>query len=259
MLNFIITLLLLINYINCILIDQSKPTFLYFYKDNCIHCSNFNFNYNKLNELYENTSLQLLKLNNKQHPYLITEYNIVEYPTLLLIHDFEIKKFKKFRNLDNLIDFINVETGILPIQPNSKILKLNENNNILNNLNIDILILFHSNYLNEYEEYISNYEKISENFSNEVQFTIVDISLSENSDLIRNFKISNYPTLIYLKSGRLDNSVYYKLDIKEVEQLIKGEDNNYEVVDLKEIKEIREIHEDDEDDDDDDFHFYKEL
>ena len=77
---------------------------IYFYKDNCKFCKDFNQTWNKLKKL---KNIHFVKINGDKNKSLLNKYNIEIYPTIIKIKNNKSTKFPSDdRNLNDLKNFI---------------------------------------------------------------------------------------------------------------------------------------------------------
>ena len=88
---------------------SSKSTIkvLYFYKDNCKWCSQFNKTWSLLKKVLINESVSFMKINGPENPKLSSKYEIKLYPTILKIeHGNPVYFESDNRTANALKDFI---------------------------------------------------------------------------------------------------------------------------------------------------------
>ncbi|GME87405.1 hypothetical protein B5S31_g4703 [[Candida] boidinii] len=256
-------LILIINLINCQEIIEltdknfeinafgkpNKYSLVYFYSEKCTHCQNLNPHFNPLFNIYNNTNLQIFKIDGLKNKRIRKLYNLFGFPTLKLFASDGTDlnaNFKGIRTTDNLVNWIDEITGIKPNYDNLpnyviNIKSLNEFNELIyenDSINKDIILIiyqpfsnnpsdlnqskwddknFNSNYIklaNYYQDYILN--EIEENDNHDIEqdsiiFSNLDASLPENNEIIRNLQVSKFPTLFHFKKGRSINSNVYRL------------------------------------------------
>ncbi|OWB58261.1 hypothetical protein B5S28_g4270 [[Candida] boidinii] len=256
-------LILIINLINCQEIIEltdknfeinafgkpNKYSLVYFYSEKCTHCQNLNPHFNPLFNIYNNTHLQIFKIDCFKNKRIRKLYNLFGFSTLKLFasdgSDLNAN-LKGIRKTDNLVNWIDEITGIKPNYDNLpnyviNIKSLNEFNELIyenDSINKDIILIiyqpfsnnpsdlnqskwddknFNSNYIklaNYYQDYILN--EIEENDNHDIEqdsiiFSNLDASLPENNEIIRNLQVSKFPTLFHFKKGRSINSNVYRL------------------------------------------------
>ncbi|GME98697.1 unnamed protein product [[Candida] boidinii] len=228
----------------------NKYSLIYFYSEKCSHCQQLNPHFNPLIDIYNNTNLQIFKIDGLKNKRIRKRYSLFGFPTLKLFASDGTDlnaAFKGVRTTDNLVNWIDEVTGIKPNYDNlpnyvQNIKSLAQFNELVNedSINKDIILIiyqpfsndpndmnhskwddkkFNSNYkklATYYQDYMLNENEENGENDNEINedsiiFANLDASLPENNEIIRNLQVSQFPTLFHFKKGRSINSNVYRL------------------------------------------------
>lgn len=218
------------------ILSRSKYSFIYFYRHGCKYCSEFEPDFQFLSILYNNLTntnienvsskklynneveqleFQVLKTNGQENKRLNQLFKVQQYPTLKLLN-YETKEIltynKPHRDINSLIDFIQAQNiDVVPnysnYQSNVKIISTSEElDNLINSdPTKETLVVFTMSYIIDWANYhypTHFYQKLSltEKY-NHINFAIVEVDQLNNSDLLHQYHVSNFPSLIYFKSA----------------------------------------------------------
>lgn len=90
---------------------SSNYTLVYFYKNQCQYCQQFNADFEYLSLIYNsNPGFQIVKVNGVQNKRINRLFKVDRYPTLKLYHNSttEIITFTQQRSVDAISDFISI-------------------------------------------------------------------------------------------------------------------------------------------------------
>lgn len=203
------------------ILASSNYSFIYFYSDNCNYCNEFENTYNNLDILYNNSNLQVLKVN-RDHK-LSDLCNISSYPTLSLLH-YELKKMTTYtynRDLELIIEFLSIHTEEEPDYSNFRSNLVTINNDF--EVTEPIIIIFTAKYISGWDNYhlpthfihsVNNNIPIAiADINNNIPIAIADLN-NNISSLLSYYQISEFPTIIEFK----DRSTFRKLHLHSIEQ-----------------------------------------
>lgn len=199
---------------------RGEYSLIYFYMDGCKYCGEFEQEFNFLSMLYNDKAIkspkfQVLKTNGKKNPRLNQLFKIQMYPSLRLLNR-ETKEIihynKADRNIESLIEFINEE--VEEVEPNFDNVETNvcyitseDSLSTLIHTGKDTIIAFIADYFRDWSDhnYPSHfYQKLSLEEDYNLEFAIVDIEHPNVNSIIAKFRISNFPSIIYIDTeGRI--------------------------------------------------------
>jgi uncharacterized protein (DUF3820 family) len=84
---------------------KSKQSLYYFYMDHCLHCDIFNKTWRKLVKEFK-SKLTMKKINGPLHTKLMQEFNVSNFPTIILTNGNKNKLYRGDRSFKHLIDWI---------------------------------------------------------------------------------------------------------------------------------------------------------
>ncbi|KAH3675999.1 hypothetical protein WICMUC_002295 [Wickerhamomyces mucosus] len=196
--------------------EGSEYSLVYFYRDGCIHCSNFKPTYNQLSELYSDTNLQLVHVDAKINRNIQNSIQIKSFPTIML-YDQNVHRFKWTykgdRSIYDLVNFLEKHTKISPKLPEKTVIRVNDLSEYKSIIDENsksskgLIITFTAPWLQDWDSDLNTYEKLSKKFGDKLKFVVIDGTSEESSDLTSLFKISHFPTFIYKENIKDENFI----------------------------------------------------
>ncbi|CAK7893973.1 hypothetical protein CAAN1_02S02454 [[Candida] anglica] len=193
------------------ILSKSKFSLIYFYSESCKYCTEFEIDFQYLNQLYSNNDeitnqFQILRTNANKNKVLSELFGVNSYPSIKLLNfkTLEIFNFDKQRSLENLIEFIGSHTQVEPNYNTfkSSIITLTQSNfqEFLSFNGKDKLIVFIASYMYDWKKYTYPqhfYQYFPAKYNN-IDFGIIDIEDEDSSYLREYYKVSNSPSLVYV-------------------------------------------------------------
>lgn len=242
-------------------LSKTKYSLIYFYSDTCQYCKIFDSDFQAISSLYNkdddddkndenDQTLQIIKVNAVKNKRLSKLFSVNKYPTISLL-EFESKKiipYTKDRNLQNLIEFLQENTGQLPNYS-----KFDCNLIKLNNLNYEIhlnnsFIVFIANFLPDWQDYelpthfIHKFDKVK----------IVDLQDNVN-EILSYYQFNQFPLVTYFKlKNNFKHQHVTELDEQVLQDFITNvndPDNWVENYTYSELEQTQSDYLDDEEDD----------
>lgn len=192
------------TFINSLL--STNHTLVYFYRDHCQYCQEFNSDFEYLSLIYNgnnSSGLQIVKINGARNSRANSLFKVDRYPTLKMYHKStsEIVTFLQQRSVEAIVDFVGFQVpGTEPDYSKYKsrvpMLPGNTNEEDLTNT----LVIFMLPILTGWDDFgrpnhFMERVAASESFK-DVKFAVVDI-FDQKSDLQQKFFVSNFPSAIY--------------------------------------------------------------
>lgn len=195
------------------LFSRADHSIIYFYRDGCIYCKNFEKDFYLINHVYNNVSsssglVQVLKVNGKENSRLRSIFSVTEYPTIAMWSQEtkSILRYVGWIDLDHILSFIQKELKIEPdfSRIETKVHYLHENATDFESLQ-DTLVIFTMPYLPDWLDYMNPAHFIHELADDErwkgINFAIFDVSKGGYLPSEK-FKISNFPSIIYFSKDK---------------------------------------------------------
>lgn len=219
--------------------EKATYSLVYFYKEECAFCSEFNPLFEYLSTLYNHRNnsqagiFQILKTNGKINNRLNLLFKVERYPSLKLLN-YESKAIITFketnRDLESLINFISKETLILPNDDSieSNLIYLDDANffQFLDNSEKETVVVFTLPYLQGWESYYFPnhfYQQLSNRYK-DLNFALVDATKSVVSNITSTFHIADFPALMYFTTSGQFKVFLNKLQIQLSKNNLKEED-----------------------------------
>lgn len=194
-------------------LEKTTYSLIYFYSDSCQYCQLFNPVFENLCALYntngteEATEFQILKTNARVNNKLSMLFGIRHYPTLKLLHypSKEILDYEEGRDLHSLIDYIESKTLLKPKYENfqSEVKNIYDPKELLQG-DRDKVVIFIMSYMAEWKDYhypAHDIQRIAYSHQ-DIDFYVYHGDDLEHSELLPQFGISNFPSLVYIREGK---------------------------------------------------------
>lgn len=188
------------------LLLSSEHTLIYFYRDQCRFCSEFDGDFEYLSLIFNDEKrpeFQIVKINGAKNARANALFKVDRYPTLKMYHNAstEIVTFQQERLFEGIVDFIEFQVpGVEPDYSRfrSRVRKLS--GNVDKSSLGETLVVFMLENMHGWDDFgrpnhfLERLAATNE-FSN-THFAVVDIFGGE-TDLQREFSVSNFPSAIY--------------------------------------------------------------
>lgn len=254
-------------------LEQSEHSFIYFYSDSCKYCRKFDPTFENLSVLFNNnkdrSKFQILKTNARSNKRLSELFKISKYPTLKLL-EYKTKRiidYEDNRDLQSLIGYIDRTLNIHPsFEHFHTQVKYAENLEAIDNNPSEQLIFFMANYLPGWEDYkypahyihqfALDYEGIS--------IIVVDVEELSNYDILSKYRVSHFPTVVYIKDGNFKSYSTKENEMKVtkirefIENINKDSTGSWQEIQTLDT-DIQEIHHHEDNEDDDEIFEHIEL
>lgn len=185
-------------------IAQSKFSMIYFTKPKCRLCEVFDDIYMNLSEVYDNNKeFQILKINSEANPSLREKFKPSTYPSIYLYNDQDkiLLKYEGSRDLLSLVNFINDNSDTINKELKSKVHLIKTMQDFNSRKHKGNVIVISLSSLPEWEEYefpSHFYQKLA--YQHDLRFHILYLDSMDETDFVNEFRISNYPSVIYFES-----------------------------------------------------------
>ncbi|GME81496.1 unnamed protein product [Ambrosiozyma monospora] len=202
-----------------------KYSFVLFYSPFCQHCKDLEPHFNPLAELYQDTKLQIFKINAIENKSIAKKYGLVGFPVMKLFDAADGQQvgfFKGIKTTAKIVDYLQEATGVKPNYPPKSVVDVTPDNiqqEIYDKLDHDVALAFYSpsDDLWDLDNYHSFYQRIAKYYEDAVQdgtiFAAVDVSKPESQSLMEYFNVAKTPTLFVFPKGRENNlDEVFKLD-----------------------------------------------
>lgn len=182
---------------------KGKYTFINFYSTGCEHCQKLGPRYEALATVFAGSDIQIAQLEGRKNRRVRNQENIVGYPTLRLYY-FDGTHVASFsyreRSTEELARFLTEHTGVQPKWPESKVTELkgsDEVEKVITENKKRIVVGFAAPWLTNWSDRFNEFERLAEKFP-DVTFYKLDATLEENAEIVSKYRVSVYPTLLYL-------------------------------------------------------------
>lgn len=184
----------------------TNHTLVYFYRDHCQYCQEFNSDFEYLSLMYngnDTSGFQIVKINGAKNTRANSLFKVDRYPTLKMYHNStsEIVTFQQHRLIEAIVDFIGFQVpGIEPdyskFESQVPMLPENTSEEDLSNS----LVVFMLPILDGWDDFgRPNHfmeRAAASGAYKDVKFAVVDI-FDHKSDLQQKYFVSNFPSAIY--------------------------------------------------------------
>ncbi|KAI5968344.1 hypothetical protein KGF57_000203 [Candida theae] len=198
-------------------LEKATYSLIYFYSDTCKYCHLFNPVFENLSTLYnkndtgksvhENESFQILKTNARVNKKLSKLFAIRHYPTLKLLHypSKEILEYEGKRDLHSLIDYIESKTLIKPNYANfqSGVKDIQDPRELFRGEK-EKVVIFIMSHMADWKDYHypAHYIQSIANLYRAVDFYVCHGDDPQHAELLPQFGVSNFPSLVYIRSRK---------------------------------------------------------
>ncbi|KAL2105853.1 hypothetical protein VUR80DRAFT_7640 [Thermomyces stellatus] len=196
--------------------ESGKPTLVEFFAPWCGHCKNLAPVYEELGLAFENSGVQIAKVDADAERELGKRYGVQGFPTLKFFDgkSDEPEDYKGGRDLESLSDFITERTGIRAKKrwtpppkaqtfngPAMKELLGKEQN---------VLVAYTAPWCGHCKKLAPTWESLAESFEPETNILIakVDCDSEPSKDLCAEEGVSGFPTIKYYPAGSTEGEVY---------------------------------------------------
>lgn len=236
--------------------EQAQYSLIYFYENHCQYCAHFNPTFELASTLLNNVSIvgdiQLVRANGKVNQRLNLLFSVQHYPTLKLL-DYKTMKITTYnereRELDTIIDFLETNTN-RKVYPNYD--NLQSSITVLGSEVIDLsnsVVVFTMGFLPEWTNY-----KLPSHFYQElarrnkhIKFVLVDLGQFDVNSLVKEYQISNFPSMMYFSSkgfktfrthsqNHLENG---NLDETDIKLFLENKDSDTEGQWFKTVEDLK--------------------
>lgn len=206
-----------------VVLNPEKNTFVKFYASWCSHCQKMAPAWEALASSYPGIDdIQFVEIDGDKNKEHSKYYDIHSFPTLLLFKKDALNdpiKFEGERDVDTLGQFVEDNTGIQQTKAAkiSRVVELNDGNfeKYVTKKRKNAILLFTSeNDAEKCKECKKSFDMLGNAFYPEVETVIVG-SIDKDGDepvswVTKLFNIKNYPTVVFVPEGKVDNSVVFE-------------------------------------------------
>lgn len=191
---------------------NNEFTFVNFYSKTCQYCHKVGPVIELLANVYNGTKITVALLEGKENKATRKQEKIIGFPTMRLYsHGEHVASFNGHRNLDSMIDFITSHTGVPPNQVDSSVLTVEGDQEISKGS----VIAFTAPWMEDWNQKLTKFDKLAKG-NPDLKFYKIDSSIAENAEIVSQFQVSKYPTLIYYGADgsirRLERNVESRMD-----------------------------------------------
>jgi thiol-disulfide isomerase/thioredoxin len=225
--------------------NKGTYTLVNFYSVGCEHCQKLAPKYEPLAILFNGTSVQIAQLEGRINKRIRTEEKIRGFPTMRLYHfdGTHVASFTGDRTTERLAQFVTDHTGVQARWPKSKVMELKGSDKVEDVINGNkgrLCLALSAPWVEGWSDKFNHFERVAQKFP-DVQFVSVDATNGENSRVISKYRVSSYPTLVYLDHD--DSPLLRVLEVQKANeatmiQFLQGEigDQYSSLGDLQEDK-----------------------
>lgn len=195
------------------LFSRADHSIIYFYRDGCIYCKNFEKDFYLINYVYNNVSsssglIQVLKVNGKENDRLRNAFSVTEFPTIAMWNQKtrSVLRYTGWIDLDYILNFIEKELEIEPdfSRIDTRVHYLHENSTDFD-FSQDTVVIFTMPYLPDWLDYMNPAHFVHKLADDErwkdINIAIFDVSKGGYLPSEK-FKISNFPSIIYFSKDK---------------------------------------------------------
>lgn len=232
---------------------ESKYTLMNFYSTSCVHCNALGPQYSIVADLFkDNKHIQIAQIEAKINRKTRMKEKIVGFPCIRLYgpDGTHIASFVGERLADDMATWITQNIGAKPIYPSKTVELVNDSSKVLELMNDPSrkLMVFFAPWLDDWKQKITQFERSSWGYKDEMKFYEIDVTSEENSEAMSFLKITKYPTLVYFNGGKIRTATERDLNEKKIRWFIDDDatgDSYYSLDDLIEDQ-IDDVYDDDE-------------
>ncbi|VEU20504.1 DEKNAAC101289 [Brettanomyces naardenensis] len=262
--------------------SPGKFSLVYFNSPYCSYCREFDPEFEPLGDLFQDTKLQVFKIDGLNNKRIRGKYKLVGFPVVKLFSSDgeQIGYYNGKRRTPDIIEYISDATGAQPNKLPSYVVNLGKGEDekkIFEETDRDVLVTFYEPWDTELgNPYNSYYERLARHYAENkrnILFSAVDVTDPDSAGLVSLFQAASCPMVFFLPKGRKADEKYTvyrvdeEIDSKKLVGLLSGTDVGQKKLNLKEMQKETEnrlkemLQEDDEEDDDDDYDFamYRDL
>lgn len=185
---------------------RGKYTLVTFYSVGCQHCQTLAPKYEPLATLFNGTDVQIAQIEAHDNKRIRNKEGIRGFPTVRLYHfdGTHVASFTGDRTTERLAQFLTDHTGVHAKWPETYVLKPNGSEEVRSlieeNKKGRTVVAFAAPWVTGWSDRFNIFEKLSLKFP-DVQFISVDATAEENSQVVSDYRVSVYPTLVYFDAA----------------------------------------------------------
>lgn len=184
------------------ILENSEYSLIYFFKDNCKWCQQFEPTYDDLVNYYDNTNeFQLLKVDSTRNKKTKIKFMLQSYPTVLLYNrqTKQVQKFTGKRNILSLINFINDNTNAINHEISSNVNVIKHINDLSLEKELVVFTTSTSELWEEFEYPSHFFQQLSYEYN--YKFSLVFVDKLQDNEILGKFRVSSYPSVIYFTNA----------------------------------------------------------
>ncbi|CDK27061.1 unnamed protein product [Kuraishia capsulata CBS 1993] len=230
---------------------QNKYSLVNFYSKSCAHCYHLAFHYDPLETLFNNTDVQIIKIDGITNKAVRARYGINTFPKVILFDSNGqiVAQFQSERTTDNLVTFVRTNTGVEPNYPDSSVVRLAGTDDFEKTINSgkEVVMAFVYPWTQKWDNiHHSFYENLAHHYNVEmadssVVFCVVDAANPENAETVSLLQVDRYPTVFKFPGASSASAevrkIDHNIDQDDVVGLLRGEiGQTLSLVKLRELK-----------------------
>jgi thiol-disulfide isomerase/thioredoxin len=186
---------------------KGRYTFVNFYSPACSHCNALGPQFTIVSELFkDNDKVQIVQIDAKDNVQTRMKEKILGFPTMRLyaFDGTHVASYKGERLADVMAGWITENTGAVPTYPEKIVQEIEGSETVRKFIfggdgSRGKIIAFIAPWLEDWGQKVTQLERTSWGYSDQLNFYQVDATKEENSDIISELRITFYPTLFYLR------------------------------------------------------------